>query len=224
MREDAGATQRDLAGAAGVDHGYLSMVERGLREPSISALTAVASALGADVSVRIFPGVGPRLRDPIQARIVEALLRIVHPRWDRMVEVPVTRPARGFIDAVLVDRPPSVAISTEVQSEFRRLEQLLRWANAKALALPSAQFWDQLPVPPRIDRLLIVRSTRGNRDVASQFDETLRAAYPGRCADAFRALSTADAPWRAATLVWAEVRGDHATILDGPPRGVALGR
>jgi len=168
MREDSGATQRELSDAAGIDHGYLSLIERGLREPSITALTAIATALGADASIRLYPGAGPRLRDPIQARITEALLRILHPRWDRMLEVPVIRPARGFIDVVILDRPQSIAICTEIQSELRRLEQLLRWANEKALALPSALFWDRMGETPRIDRLLVVRSTRSNREIATR--------------------------------------------------------
>jgi transcriptional regulator with XRE-family HTH domain len=224
MREDSGATQRELSAAAGIDHGFLSLIERGLREPSITALTAIASALGADASIRLFPGAGPRLRDPIQARIGEELLRILHPRWDRMLEVPVVRPARGFIDVVVLDRPPTLAICTEIQSEMRRIEQLIRWANEKALALPSAPFWDRMGETPSIERLLVVRSTRSNREVATRFSETLRVAYPGRSGDAYRALATANSPWPGPTILWADLRGDDATILDRPPRGVAVGR
>ena len=224
MREDSGATQRELSDAAGIDHGFLSLIERGLREPSITALTAIANALGADASIRLFPGAGPRLRDPLQARIGEALLRILNPRWDRMLEVPVVRPARGFIDLVLLDRPPTVAICTEIQSELRRLEQLIRWANEKALALPSAPFWDRIGETPSIERLLVIRSTRSNREIATRFAETLGVAYPGRTSDVYRALTTADSAWPGPTLLWADVRGDLTTILDRPPRGVAVGR
>jgi transcriptional regulator with XRE-family HTH domain len=224
MREDSGASQREISDAAGIDHGYLSLIERGLRDPSITALTAIATALGADASIRLFPGAGPRLRDPIQARIGEALLRILHPRWDRMLEVPVLRPARGFIDLVLIDRPPTLAICTEIQSEMRGLEQLIRWANQKALALPSAPFWDRMEETPRIDRLLVVRSTRTNREIAARFADTLVVAYPGNSIDTYRALTTSDAAWRAPTLLWADLRGDVATILDRSPRGVLLGR
>jgi hypothetical protein len=152
------------------------------------------------------------------------LLRILHPRWDRMVEVPVVRPARGFIDLVLLDRPPTLAICTEIQSELRRLEQLIRWANEKALALPSAPFWDRMGETPSIERLLVVRSTRSNREIAARFSDTLTVAYPGSSVDAYRALTTADATWRRPTILWADLRGDLATILDRPPRGVTVGR
>ncbi len=42
----AGLSLRDLSGRAGVSNAYLSQVERGLHEPSISVLSAVAQALG----------------------------------------------------------------------------------------------------------------------------------------------------------------------------------
>jgi transcriptional regulator with XRE-family HTH domain len=224
LREDGGVSQRALSRAAGIDHGFLSLVERGDREPSITALTAIASALGAELGIRLYPGVGPRLRDPIQARIVEELVRAVHPRWERQLEVPVIRPARGFIDLVLTDRPPSIAICTEVQSELRRIEQLIRWSNEKAAALPSAPFWDRIAERPRIERLMVVRSTRVNRQVVARFGETLAAAYPARAEDAYRALTTGDVEWPGSALLWAEVRGDQVTILDRPPRTVDVGR
>jgi len=224
LREDAGASQRTTAAAAGIDHGFLSQVERGVREPSITTLVSLATVLGADVSIRLFPTTGPRLRDPIQSRILEELLRIAHPGWTRMIEVPVVRPARGVIDSVLIAGTPPVAVCTEIQSELHRLEQLIRWSNEKALSLPSTPFWDRTGEAPRIDRLLIVRSTRANREVAVRFHETLAAAFPTRHADAHKALVDPAMPWPGSSLLWARLEGDVATILSSPPRGVRLGR
>ena len=141
LRSDAGVGLRALAEAAGVDYGFLSRVERGIREPSISVLSAIAEALGADLSVRLYPNTGPIVRDHIQARMVEELLRIAHPRWRRMTEVPVYKPARGRIDVVLHDPQPAEVVATEVHSQVRRLEQQLGWAHMKAESLPSADFW-----------------------------------------------------------------------------------
>lgn len=224
LREDAGISQRALSRAVGIDHASLSLVERGLREPSLTVLTAIAGALGVDLAVRLYPTTGPRVRDPIQSRILEALLVMLDPRWDRMVEVPVTRPARGVIDSVFLGQVPIVAICTEVQSELRRLEQLIRWANEKAGSLPSAEFWKRMPATPRVDSLLVVRSTHANREVVARFTQTLRAAYPGRCSDAYAALRDASAPWPGSTLLWARLDGDDAIILPKPPRGIELGR
>ena len=141
-----------------------------------------------------------------------------------MVEVPVYRPASGVIDLVAHDRAAGILVATEIQSEIRRLEQQLRWSKQKADALPSADFWRFVEGDPRIDRLLVLRSTHANRELASRFDETLRAAYPAPSADAFRALTTADGPWPGSAVLWARVEGDVATILERPPRGVGPGR
>lgn len=178
MRADAGLTQRRLAAMADIDHGFLSLIERGLREPSLAVLVAIATALGGTVNVRFYPGTGPRLTDPIQARITEALVRVLHPRWTRMLEVPVYRPARGVIDLVAHDQGANVVVAAEVQSQLRRLEQQLRWSNEKAASLPSAEFWPFADPAPRIERLLILRSTQTNRELASRFSETLATAFP----------------------------------------------
>jgi transcriptional regulator with XRE-family HTH domain len=75
LRTDAGISLRRLAEEAGVDHGFLARVERGSREPSLSVLVAIAEALGADLSIRLYPNTGPLVRDHIQARSRR------RPRW-----------------------------------------------------------------------------------------------------------------------------------------------
>lgn len=224
MRVDAGLTQRRLATLAEIDHGFLSLVERGQREPSLAVLVALATSLGGTVNVRLHPGTGPRLTDPIQARITEALVRILHPRWTRMLEVPVYRPVRGVIDLVAHDRASNVVLAVEVQSQIRRLEQMVRWSNQKADALPSAEFWQFADATAAVDRLLVLRSTRTNRELATRFAATFATAYPARASEAYRALSTPDARWPGSAALWATVDGDSARILDQPPRGVLLGR
>jgi transcriptional regulator with XRE-family HTH domain len=224
MRVDAGLSQRRLADVARIDHGFLSLIERGLREPSLAVLIAIATALGGTVNVRLFPGTGPRLRDPIQARIVEAMLGILDPRWTRLVEVPVNRPARGVIDVVVHERSAGIVIAAEVQSELRRLEQQLRWSRQKAESMPSADFWRFIDDEPRIDQLLILRSTRTNRDLADRFSETLSVAFPASAVDAYRALTTSSVAWPGSAVLWASVDGDTTRILQSPPRGVKLGR
>lgn len=223
LRADAGISLRALADAAGVNHGFLARVERGDREPSISVLAAIADALGADLSVRLYPNTGPRVRDHIQAAIVEELLRVAHPRWQRFTEVPVYRPARGRIDTVLYDPVAAVVVATEVHSQVRRLEQQVGWAKLKAESLPSADFWRHASRQPVIDQLLVLRLTRANRELAAQFVETLRVAYPAPTTAAYAAV-VGDGAWPGAGLLWAAVDGDGARILERPPRGVTVGR
>jgi hypothetical protein len=212
-----------LADEAGIDFGYLAQVERGVREPSISSLAAIAMALGADLSVRLYPNTGPHVRDHIQARIVEELLRIAHPRWRCMTEVPVYRPARGRIDVVFHDSAAGEIVSSEVHSQVRRLEQQLGWARLKADSLPSAEFWRFLDAVTTVGQLLVLRSTRATRELARHFEATLRTAYPIPAFQVHQALTGTD-PWLGNGLLWADVTGDTVRILDRPPRGVQFGR
>ena len=223
LRTDAGLSLRQLGEAARVDPGYLQQVEAGHREPSISVLAAVGETLGADLSVRLYPNTGPRVRDHVQAAIVEELLRIAHQRWKRFAEVPVYRPARGRVDTVLLDPSASIVVATEVQSQVRRLEQQLGWAKLKAESLPSADFWRHLDREPKIGQLLVLRSSRANRELAKQFAETLRVAYPTPTVATYAAV-VADGAWPGAGLLWAAVDDDKVRILERPPRGVTVGR
>jgi len=224
LRIDAGLSQRRLGELAGLDHAFLSRIERGDREPSLAVLVAVATALGGNLNLRLYPGTGPRLRDPVQARITEAFVRIRDPRWTRMVEVPVYRPARGVIDIVIHDQTAGVVIAAEVQSELRRLEQQIRWSHEKAQSLPSADFWRFVDEAPRVDQLLVLRSTRANRQLAARFSATLAVAFPADPLQAYQALTTPTVDWPGSALLWASVDGDAARILERPPRSVSFGR
>src|SRR5688572_22920817 len=85
MRSDAGLSRRVLAETARIDVSYLSLLERGLRVPSLVTLQSIAVALGADLSVRLYPNTGPAVRDRIQAAIEDALLALAAPVWGRLL-------------------------------------------------------------------------------------------------------------------------------------------
>jgi transcriptional regulator with XRE-family HTH domain len=220
IREDAGIPQIRLAEAAKISRAHLCAIEAGKAEASTEVLAAIADVLGASLSVRLYPGTGPRIRDHIQAAILEALLRELHPRWKRFVEVPVYRPVRGVIDLVLHDPQAPVLVAVEIQSELRRLEQLIRWSNQKRDALPSADIWQFATAAanaPPVSALLVVRSTRATRAVANDHQEQLRALYPVAAADIYTALTT-DAPWPGPGLLWATVEGGRARLMTRAPR------
>jgi transcriptional regulator with XRE-family HTH domain len=226
LRADAGLTVAAVARAAGLDPTFLARIERGDRAASVAVLTVVATVLGADLSVRAHPNTGPRIRDRLQAPMVEGMLRSLHRRWTPDPEVRVATPARGVIDLVLTDRAAGVAVASEFQSELRRLEQQLRWHREKQDSLPSADMWPYLAADgrPTTSRLLVLRSTAVNRALANRFEATLRAAYPARTADAVAALTTADAPWPGPAIAWMCGNPERAVLVDGVPRGVRLGR
>jgi transcriptional regulator with XRE-family HTH domain len=222
-RRDGGVSLRQLSAACGVSQPHLSQVFAAEREPSISVLTAIATALGGDVSIRFFPTTGPVIHDRFQARIGEELLRIASTSWDASVEVAVHRPARGYIDIVFDSQTLATIVATEIESRIDRLEQQLRWAQEKASSLPSAQLWPYLEGDRTTSRLLVLRSTATTRELARRFEATLRAAYPAISADVYASLTTGQ-PWPGAGILWADLRGDTVRILDRPPRGVTLGR
>jgi DNA-binding XRE family transcriptional regulator len=216
-REDAGVSQRTLARLAGLGASSVSEVEAGGHEPTIEVLARMAAALGGELSVRFYPGTGPLVRDHLQLGMTEALLGGLHGSWSPRPEVHVHTPVRGVVDVVLTNPVLGTIVACEAHSELRRVEQQLRWASAKAAGLEV--------VPPglALSRLLLLRSTRHNRQVAAAYREVLTAAYPARHADAVDSLLTGT-PWPGAAIVWADLEGAVATIRELPPRGVLVGR
>jgi transcriptional regulator with XRE-family HTH domain len=219
LRLDAGISQRAVAQAAGISPAYLSAIEAGLRTPSVDVLSRLASALGADLSLRIYPGTGPVLRDHLQVAIAEALLTLADRSWRPRLEVRIPQPARGYADLVLHDPVRRQAVVAEVNSQLRRLEQQLRWGQAKAEAIVS-----NLPPETQMCRLLVLCSTGTNRRLVALDPHVFSAAFPVRAADAFDALAHPTARWPGDVLLWATVEHGGATILRTPPRGIPVGR
>lgn len=227
QREDAGVSQARLARAAGISPSLLSRIEAGLTEPSIHILAAVAAALGGRLRVRAEPGTGSPLRDHIQARMIETFARSLHARWRRFLEVPLYRPVRCVIDAVIQDPSEPFLIAVEAHSEIRRLEGQIRWAHEKAQSLLETEIARAVATStgrsPVASTLLLLRSTHVTRDLSRRYAETLRIAYPARAADIFTAV-TDSRSWPGSGILWMEVRSDEARLLAVPPRGVSLGR
>jgi transcriptional regulator with XRE-family HTH domain len=225
LRLDAGVSLGELARLVGVHRSHLARIESGATHPSIAVLTAIGVALGADLSVRYFPGTGPRLHDRFQAAMVEALLRELDARWRIDLEVPISRPARGVIDLVLTDRAGSPVVAAEAQSQIRRLEEQIRWAAEKADGLANRlERDDRGPSARTVSRLLILRSTLATREIARQYHATLAAAYPAATTAVVRSLTSSGVPWPGAGIVWMRFDGGRAVLMRHPPRGVDLGQ
>ncbi len=217
QRLDSGVTQQQLAACAGIDQGHLSRLERGQATPSIETLIQLSRCLGSEVGIRLYPTSGPRLHDRFQAPIVNALVEYIGDEWMPRPEVAVPA-ARGVIDLVLMRALDKLTVACECHSEIRRLEAVLRRSAEKADALRA-----QVGSDGTVSSLLLLRSTRATREVATAFEATLRAAFPARTAHALEALLGRSA-WPGPAIVWARVEGGKATILEGAPRGIRLGR
>lgn len=202
LREDAGLTRSELARAVGIDPSYLADIEAGKANPSFEICTRLALGLGADLPLRLYPTTGAPVRDRHQSPIAESLLNQLHPRWTAFSEIAVRRPSRGWIDLGLFESRTRLLIATEIQSDLRRIEQLIRWTEDKTTALPSWDGWASLGGDVRTSRLLVVRETRTNRAVAAEFRHLLRTSFPASPFDAIDALLHED-PWPGAALLWA---------------------
>lgn len=167
------------------------------------------------LSIRFYPGTGPIIRDHIQAAMIGALSDVLHERWQPTPEVRVHQPVRGVIDLVL-EAPEPPLVSCEGHSQLRRLEQQVRWASAKSEALAQAR-------GRPVSRLLLLHSSRRMRAVVAEYVSFLRAAFPASTASAYAALA-GDSAWPGDAILWCDIRGSRATVLQHPPRGVALGR
>jgi transcriptional regulator with XRE-family HTH domain len=225
MRLDAGVSMSELAHVVGIHRSHIARIEAATARPSLDVLTAIGIALGAEISVRYFPGSGPRLHDRFQAPMVEAFVRSLDSRWVVEVEVPISQPSRGVIDIVLRDRRYGSVIAVEVQSQVQRLEQQIRWISEKADGLAQKLARDGLlPADGAVSRLLVLRSTVATRDIARRYGATFAAAYPAPAEDVALALTSPSAPWPGAGILWMHLHSGAAALMRFPPRGVDLGR
>ena len=222
LRIDSAATKAEVARMAGIDRTFYGRIESGRARASLESLLAVATAMGADVSVRLYAGRGPRLTDRHAARMIEGILQRLAPVWRPHLEVSVLRPVRGFIDAVSERRDHPLFVVTEFESSLPRLEQQIRWAAEKAGSIASSDLVGPGQAPP-VSRLIVLRSTESTRFLARSFEATLRTAYPAATRDAVDSLRSGSS-WPGDAIIWVRIEGDRVDILDGPPRGVRVGR
>jgi transcriptional regulator with XRE-family HTH domain len=221
LREDSGLSARTLARLAGVSHTSVERVEDATADPTLEIVARLSSVLGCELAIRVYPGTGPPVRDHLQLRMVDALLASLGHRWTVSPEVPVYRPVRGVIDVVLHDRAGDQLVAVEAHSELRRVEQQVRWAQAKSDALLRAR--READTSVMVSRLLLLRNARSVRGAVALAARTLAEAYPARMADALRALGSGPVAWPGAAIVWVDLDGE-ARLMDRPPRGITLGR
>lgn len=227
-RQDAGLPRAAVARAAGVSPSTVGRVEGATIEPDLETMVRMASVLGCDVSIRLFPKGAP-LRDRFQAPMLEALLAFVHPAWRRNVEVPVVGTVRGVVDCALGHPARPLLVAAEIHSEIRRAEETLRRSSEKADALGRSSLAATAAASFRVDavetsRLLVLRSTVRTRAAVRDLRATFAAAHPARTIDALAALRDPLVPWPGPAIIWVYLHGRRATIMDAPPRFVDVGR
>lgn len=228
LRQESGLSVRAVSSVVGISPSALSRFERCERDLSLMTVVALGVAVGAPLGIGFRAGSGPPVRDRLQATRIEAFLAYAHRDWVRHVEVPVGRAAigGGVVDAVLTHPRDPLLVATESEGQIRRVEQTNRWAAQKADALRYSELARaaQRRGSLRIDRVLLLASTRHNREVVAAHGETFRAAYPSLLVDALAALRDPTRTFPGSTLVWVSTEGTPPRLLKRPPNGILVGR
>ena len=192
-------------------------LEAGEFRPTLETYARIAAALGADLAARVYPNTGPKVRDRHQVRMAEVVIGALHPRWEVTPEVAVRRPARGWVDLALFDPAARLVVASELESDLRRIEQLVRWSAEKAASLGSAAAaarWRTDGLDPAVSRLLVVRWTRANREAVAAARRQLRDAYPTDPIDALESLGSL-APWPGPAMLWARIDRGRSELVAG---------
>jgi hypothetical protein len=92
-----------------------------------------------------------------------------------------------------------------------------------AISLPSSSIGAVAGGEAAVDRLPVLRSTQANRSIPEEFEQTLASAYPARARDVAAGLR-GEGRWPGSGIVWVVREGSRTHLMDGPPRGVRLGR
>lgn len=163
-RVSMGLSQQQVADAVHVSRPVYGRIERGTLQHLPLVLSArVASVLGLDLFVRLYPG-GKPIRDAAQAARLARVLSHVGPPLTYRTEVPLPqRPgqpteSRGW-DALILGHNARTAV--EMEARIRDMQAMTRRHAIKRRDDPVDSF------------LLVVADTRTNRGVLREYPELL---------------------------------------------------
>jgi transcriptional regulator with XRE-family HTH domain len=180
-RLQLGLSQGAVAVALGISRAQVSRIERAAL-PSLSLVTAarLASLLGLELAVRVFPG-GPPLRDAGHAALLARFKGRVSEgfHWRTEVPLPIPGDQRAF-DGLLTR--PGLRIAVEAEMRLRDLQALQRRLELKKR-------------DGAVDRLvLLVPDTRSNRDAIRAAGEGFETALPAGTRRVMSALAAGRDP------------------------------
>ena len=164
-----GLSQRVVATATGVAQSEVSRIERGRRPgATLRTIARLATAVGLDLSVRLYPG-GDPVRDKAHVALLARFRKAVGEGWAWTAEVPLPIPGdKRAWDRIL--RGPSVVIGVEAETRPIDLQEVQR-----RVALKKRD--------GNADRLLLVLAdTEWNRRLVRLNDIPGAFPIPGRVA------------------------------------------
>ena len=180
-RVSEGMSQAAVAGRAHVSQATVARLEAGDPRLSVMRITSVFSALGLDVSLKVYPGQGIRLRDSGQIALTEVIQAVVGPTWRFALEAPVGDRSGQAADVLLLGRTHGIHI--EVESALVDLQAQLRRGRLKRDAL-------ELRHGVNLAFVLALGDSERNRAAVRAAANPIRAALPAASREILTSLKT----------------------------------
>lgn len=163
-RRAAGLTQTVVARRGKLSQATVSRIERGATAASVDDLAALASVVGLDLVVKLYPGGSP-VRDAAHVRIMSRLKALLPAAMRLAAEVPIPIPGdQRAVDAMVVD--PPLRLGFELESRLLDAQGLARRVALKQRDARLARM------------VLVVPDTPANRAAAASGQATLDAGFP----------------------------------------------
>jgi transcriptional regulator with XRE-family HTH domain len=205
LRLRAGVSQAAVARAIAVDRTTICRLEAGDKAISNTIRARAAAALGADLTLGLYPAASPLIHDAAHARLVETVVRLRHPSWQVTVEAPVPDGGRRSSD-VRIERARDIVL-IEVETHIQALEALIRESNDKRACVV------RVAGDRRVHAVLVLPPTRHHRALMAAHPETVGVAYPHRSVDLRRALAGPSLDWPGDGIIW--LGADRTRTGDG---------
>jgi transcriptional regulator with XRE-family HTH domain len=163
-----------VARAIGISQGTYGRIERGeVREVGLARATLISAVLGAELSVRVFPG-GPPVRDQAHAALITRFQHRVSPVWRATHESPM--PIAGDRRAWDLRLEGSVSIGVEAETRPTDLQALERAVHLKQRDSNVTRV------------ILLVSDTERNRALLRAALPLLRPSFPLSTREVLQAL------------------------------------
>lgn len=195
IRLRAGVSQAVVARAVGVARSVICRIEQGDPDVSPRIRARAAAVLGADLRISIYPEAAPLIHDAAHARIVEAVLKLSHPRWRATIEAPVPGPGRRSSDIRLDHGLDTVLL--EVESRVRALEAIIRECAEKRAAVAA-----EIGPERRVHVVLVLPPTRHHKALVAAHPRIVATAFPASRHELDLALAHPVAPWPGDGILW----------------------
>ncbi len=174
LRLQAGLSQRAAARAIGISKATYGRIERGqVREVGLVRAALISAILGADLSVKTFPGGSP-IRDAAHAALLVRFERRVPPIWRAHHESPIPIPGDQRAWDLRLEGPVSIGVEAETRpADLQALERAVRLKQRDS----------------RVGRvILLISDTERNRALVRVVLPILRPNFPLGTRDVLHAL------------------------------------